>query len=247
MVSRENGTPRARGDVRLTRVTLAEQTAEMLKNRIVWGELAPEARLIEADLAEELGISRTPIRQALQRLEADGLVVRQSWGLVVSPFDLDVAVETLLMRELLEPFAAEHSTPHLEPPEIVRLNSIVREMQEQTEGGAENRTYGAELNIQFHNLLNSRCPYRRIIETIQVARDASSALRLYSTYTVEDLERVHEEHVAIVDAATAAAEGAGSPRRVAKLVREHMRNARDALLRNIAADPARRGAPPRDT
>lgn len=225
-----------RADLRLERVTLAEQTAEILKNHIIWGDEPPGTRLIETELAERLGISRTPVRQALQRLESDGLAVRQGWGLVVAPFDFDVAVETLIIRELLEPFAARESAPHLGKSELARLRSILGKMASAQEKKHPSPKQGVKLNLEFHSLLNSRCRYPRIVETIQAARDAPSAMRLYSSYTREDLRRVQNEHAAIVEAAAAAAEGRGTADCVATLIAEHMRAARRALLRNTGSE-----------
>lgn len=226
--------PSGLGGARPIRVTLAEQTAQILRERIVWGELPPSSRLVETELADELGVSRTPVREALQRLELDGLVVRQGASLLVAPFDQEVAVETLLMRQLLEPFAAEESVAKMRPADIDELRSVLREMKAGLDEKRPNPKRGAELNIEFHNLLNSHCPYRRIVEAIQVARDAYSALRLYSSYSADDLRRVHDEHVAIVDAASAAVTAKGTAKAVGELIAEHMKAAREALLRNTS-------------
>jgi DNA-binding GntR family transcriptional regulator len=222
------------GSARPVRVTLAEQTAQILRERIVWGELPPESWLVENEIARDLGVSRTPVREALQRLETDGLVVRQGTSLLVAPFDQGVAVETLIMRELLEPFAACESVQRMEPDDVARLRAVLAEMEAGLDDPAQSPKRGAQLNIEFHNLLNSRCPYRRIVESIQVARDAYSALRLYSSYSPEDLRRVHDEHVEIVEATAAAAGDAEAAERVGDLIREHMKAAREALIRNTA-------------
>ncbi|MDW5593030.1 GntR family transcriptional regulator [Conexibacter stalactiti] len=221
--------------LRPVRVTLAEQTAQILRDRIVWGELPPESWLAESELARDLGVSRTPVREALQRLEADGLLVRQGTRLLVAPFDQGVAVETLIMRELLEPFAATESVQRMSAADVKRLRGVLREMEKAgAHGRAASPRRGAQLNIEFHSLLNARCPYQRIIESIQVARDAYSALRLYTSYSADELERVHDEHVEIVEAAAAAA-GSGNiaaAEHVGDLIRDHMRAARETLLRN---------------
>lgn len=213
---------------RPVRVTLAEQTADILRERIVWGELSPGARMVEVDLAKELGVSRTPVREALQRLENDGLLVRQGTTLFTAPFDEAVAVETLIMRELLEPFAAEQSVKRMEPSDLDALRGILERMS--VEQGTPRQA--AALNIEFHSVLNSRCPYRRIVEAIQVARDTSSALRLYSSYTPEDIARVDEEHAEIVAAVEGSVLRDDDPSRVGQLIGAHMRSAREALLRN---------------
>lgn len=219
------------------RVTLAEQTAEILRERIVWGEVPPGARMIEVDLAKELGVSRTPVREALQRLENDGLLVRQGTTLFTAPFDEAVAVETLIMRELLEPFAAEQSVQRMGPADLDALRAILGRMNAERSAQATPRQ-GAALNIEFHSVLNACCPYRRIVDAIQVARDTSSALRLYSSYTPEDIARVDEEHAQIVAAVEDAVLRDGDAAVVGQLIGAHMRSAREALLRNTTSDLA---------
>lgn len=219
------------------RVTLAEQTAEILRERIVWGEVPPGARMIEVDLAKELGVSRTPVREALQRLENDGLLVRQGTTLFTAPFDEAVAVETLIMRELLEPFAAEQSVQRMGPDDLDALQGILGQMNAEQSVPTTPRQ-GAALNIEFHSVLNARCPYRRIVDAIQVARDTSSALRLYSSYTPEDIVRVDEEHAQIVAAVEDAVLRDRDAAVVGQLIGAHMRSAREALLRNTTSDLA---------
>lgn len=214
-----------------SRGTLADQAHAILREQIVWEEIPPGTRLGEAELAEQLGFSRTPIRQALHRLEADGLLARVGSRLTVAPFELDVAIELLILRELLEPFAAEQSAPRLSAPEIARLRSILAEMATTLEDPQPPARYGAELNMEFHALLNARCPYPRIVDTIQVARDANSALRLYSGYSPADLRRVHDEHREIVDVAAQVNAGNAPAPRLGALIKHHMAAARASLLR----------------
>jgi DNA-binding GntR family transcriptional regulator len=227
--------PTTGSSARLTPVTLAEQCSDLLREQIIWGRLAPGARLVETDLADELGVSRTPVREALKRLEDDGLILRRGGRLTVATFDQGVAVERLLIRELLEPFVAKESAPRLTGPDLARLRSILGEMEAQLDQRQYNVRHSAELNMEFHDLLNSRCPYPLIIKTSRVALDAHSAVRLYSTYTVDDLHRVHDEHAEIVDVASAIASGSTPPEAIATLIREHIVKGRDALLRNITA------------
>jgi DNA-binding GntR family transcriptional regulator len=220
---------------RLAPVTLAEQCASLLRDRIIWGEIEPGFRLTETGLAEELGVSRTPIREALQRLEDDGLIVRAGGRLTVAAFDPDVAVERLLIRELLEPFVASNSAPRLTGPDLARLRSILTEMQMHLDPERHDARQAAGLNIEFHELLNSRCPYPMIIRTSRVALDAHSAVRLYSTYTIDDLRRVDAEHRRIVEVTEAIAGDQVPPDEMAVLIRQHIINGRKALLRNLSA------------
>lgn len=222
--------------VKPVRMTLSDQIAQILRDKIVWGELQSEAWLAENEIARELGVSRTPVREAFQRLEADGLLVRQGTRLRVAPFDLSVAVETLIMRELLEQFAAAESVKKMTPTGIADLRRVLTSMEAYMAENPPNPKLGAQLNTEFHSVLNAQCGYPKIIETIQVLRDTYSSLRLYTSYTTEDLERVHAEHAAIVDAAEQAV-AAGDHEladAVGELVRDHMRAARDAIVRNTS-------------
>jgi DNA-binding GntR family transcriptional regulator len=232
MTARPSGMPASK---RLAPVTLAEQCSDILRDRIIWGDLEPGARLVETDLAQELGVSRTPVREAVQRLEDDGLVIRTGGRSTVAAFDRDVAVERLLIRELLEPFVASESAPRLTGPDLARLRSIVSEMEEQLDPAKHSARQAAELNWEFHERLNSRCPYPMIIRTSRVALDAHSAVRLYATYTIDDLTRVHDEHRKILELTSAIAEGSTPPQDLAPLIRQHILNGREALMRNLSA------------
>jgi DNA-binding GntR family transcriptional regulator len=227
-------TPSRPTSKRLAPVTLAEQCSGILRDRIIWGQLEPGARLLETDLAKELGVSRTPVREAVQRLEDDGLVIRTGGRSTVAAFDRDVAVERLLIRELLEPFVASESAPRLTGPDLARLRSIVSEMGDQLDPEQHNARYAAELNWEFHERLNSRCPYPMIIRTSRVALDAHSAVRLYATYTFEDLTRVHGEHQKILELTSAIADGSTPPEDLGPLIRQHIVSGREALMRNLS-------------
>jgi DNA-binding GntR family transcriptional regulator len=232
MTARTSSMPTSK---RLAPVTLAEQCSDILRDRIIWGDLEPGTRLLETDLAKELGVSRTPVREAVQRLEDDGLVIRTGGRSTVAAFDRDVAVERLLIRELLEPFVASESAPRLTGPDLARLRSILTEMEDQLHPEQQNARQAAELNWEFHERLNARCPYPMIIATSRVALDAHSAVRLYATYTVEDLARVHGEHRKILEMSSAIAEGSTPPEEIGPLIHQHIVNGREALMRNLSA------------
>jgi DNA-binding GntR family transcriptional regulator len=113
--------------------SLADVVAHQIRREIVSGRLPPGTRLLEADLAEQMGTSRAPVRQALQRLALEGLLeARQRRGYVVRPFSLEAIEELCDLRLLLEPVlfraAAEHmnaeQTQHLEAT-VGRLRSAV--------------------------------------------------------------------------------------------------------------------------
>ena len=99
---------------------------ERLLNAIDSGELAPGSRLLEAQLAERLGVSRTPVREALRRLEAQGLVTHEPHrGVVVAELDYDQLGELYAVREVLEGTAARLAARHASPEEVEVLREMV--------------------------------------------------------------------------------------------------------------------------
>lgn len=110
------------GATALRRRTLAEQAYELLRQRIVRCELPPGTRLSEASLASELGISRSPVKDALRRLAEEGLVeVRPQVGSFVALASPQRALDILEVRALLEPFAARRAAVRLSDETLAEL------------------------------------------------------------------------------------------------------------------------------
>jgi len=187
------------------------------------GQLKPGTRLREADLAKSFGVSRTPIREGLKRLEAQGLAVHQpNRGMVIPTLDNDQLNELYVVREVLEGMVARLAAQHASDAEIALLRDMVA--QDQTRGddpyelAAANRAFHRRLTLAAHNsyLL------------AQIDHMKQSLLLLDGT-TFVDAERRQaaiEEHTAIVDAVETRdidkAEAAG---------RRHIREAHKARLR----------------
>ncbi len=215
------------------RVLLVAHTYEQLRTAIMRGEIPPGEKLTEAHLAERLGVSRTPIREALGRLESEGVVMRDGSGLVATRLDAKAASEVLLIRELLEPYCAETSAPALTPAELARLDSLVAEMRAAatTDGGNVER---AELNIRFHDALYERCPHPRLLGEVRRNRDHIVTYRLYDTYATEESERIVREHARIARLARDVAEGRRDSGELGLLIKSHISDARRRFERDAA-------------
>lgn len=129
----------------------------LLREKILAGELAPGSRLLEVYLAEELGISRTPVRDALSRLAEEGLLDRgRRGGFIVRSFTLADVLDAIEVRGVLEGTAARLAAERgVQIEEMVRLEEVVYRMDEvfDARGGfTDLETYGL-LNRQFHELL----------------------------------------------------------------------------------------------
>ena len=119
------------------------------------GELGPGQRLVETDLAEQLGMSRTPVREALQRLEAHGVVARQGRSLRVATLDHNQLGELYEVRSHVEGLAAKLAARHASPEEIALLREMVQTDHALT-GDAQalaqsNRRFHAALHRASHN------------------------------------------------------------------------------------------------
>ncbi|HET9600323.1 MAG TPA: GntR family transcriptional regulator [Acidimicrobiales bacterium] len=107
--------------------TLREIVADELLAMIMRGELKPGERLLEDRLAEQLGVSRNPVREAIRALEATGLVeVQPRKGAQVTRFDMDEIRELLELRSVLEAFAAQKAAKHADQAGIARLDACLQ-------------------------------------------------------------------------------------------------------------------------
>src|SRR5262249_14860936 len=110
--------------------TLKEATYAALKAMILIGELAPGSRLTESALAQRLKVSRTPLREALNRLERDGLITnRPRYGCFVAAFDIKTFEESFGIREVLDGFAAEQAAEHASAEDKHKLRRILARAQ----------------------------------------------------------------------------------------------------------------------
>jgi DNA-binding GntR family transcriptional regulator len=191
------------------------------------GTYRPGARLIETELADRLDVSRTPVRQALSRLEAEGIAARdERGGLVVASLDYDQLGELYEVREMAEALAAKLAARHASPAEIDILNELVEADRARLEDAAalalSNRVFHQQLYRASHN--------RYLIRILDAMR---RSLALLSGTTLASAGRGPasiDEHAAIVAAIATRDEDAAEA-----ATRRHIVNALRTRLR-IEAD-----------
>lgn len=169
------------------------------------GAFAPGERLRETDVAERLNLSRTPVREALRRLEADGIVEhRPRLGAVIRQLDHSELVALYEMRSVLERTAASMAAKHANPAEIVALRDLNAAI------AASAPEQAAALNQDFHRGIYLATRNRFLLDA---ARALNNALMLLGPTTLDDPARiavVSDQHSAILDAIEAGdAEAAG--------------------------------------
>ena len=110
--------------------TLRDSVFEKLKALIITGQIPPGSRVTETDMAERLKVSRTPVREAFNRLERDGLVIgRPRQGYVVAEFNLTMFREAFDIRELLDGRATELAAANATAADKTRLRAILAECE----------------------------------------------------------------------------------------------------------------------
>lgn len=161
------------------------------------GDYAPGDRLREVEMADRLGLSRTPIREALRRLESDGIVEHQARvGAVIRRLDYAEVVELYEMRLVIERTAAELAAKHAIEAEMDELDALNTQIGE----AIDNPAAAAAINQQFHHTLYRAARNRFLLEA---ARSMTNALMLLGPTTLADAARIRVvcgQHDQIVDA-----------------------------------------------
>jgi DNA-binding GntR family transcriptional regulator len=203
--------------------------AEM-RQRIIAGELQPGVSLSELALADEFGVSRTPVREALKQLQTEGLIeIRPRVGTFVTTPSRREITELFEMKELLEGAAARLLAQRGRVPEIDQLEENLRQADAAVAAGDKERY--AELVQEFHDLLiagadNSKLQahYRMLMNQLAYSRLVTTSLSQPGRPTQSDREHHHVLEL-IIDKDGDSAE---------RVMREHVRASRRALLAGLA-------------
>ena len=211
--------------LRLTveRLTLADQVYTSLKKAIVDGDLRPGERLKETEIALSLGASRTPVREALSRLQQEGLVRQmRSGGLVVVQLSEDDVREIFGLIMALESYAARLAAERVTEEQLEHLRSIC----DRADGLAKSGAAGLnEVNYQFHHMLIEATGQRRLGEIIGNLRTAMQPYRAVTLATASFRAQSVRDHRAMLDL-LARRDGD----RLATLVVEHLQTAQTITI-----------------
>jgi DNA-binding GntR family transcriptional regulator len=179
--------------------TLRERVYEVLRDDILSGHLGPGAELSEVALAERLGVSRGPIREALSLLCAQGLVTMQPRrGAYVSVLTRQEFVEAYQVREALEALAARLASARLQDEDIAALEALHEEMRRAVRDRAVERFFDA--NLRFHLSLVALSGNGRLIEMHDQLVQRMGRYMARSLSLRGNIERSLSEHEAIIEA-----------------------------------------------
>ncbi len=208
-------------------VSLADQVFEKIENDIITGVYSRGEILTELKLAEDLGVSRTPIREAIRRLEHERLLAESGKGSVVLGITLEDLIDIMCVRERVEGLAACYVSKHITPESTEKLQSIC-ELQDfyYQRHDIENLR---RMDDQFHITIYELCGSNVIHDTLQPLHKKTQRYRRISIEDDERLAHSIGEHKAIAQAICA-----GDAERAEQLLHQHITNAKESMIKRFS-------------
>ncbi|MGI6550907.1 MAG: GntR family transcriptional regulator [Syntrophomonadales bacterium] len=206
---------------------LRELVFEALRDAIIKGILKPGERLMEVQLAEELGVSRTPVREAIRKLELEDLVVMiPRKGAYISGISMKDIADVFEVRAAVEALAAGLAAERITDEELEELERILVKKAEIIEANDLDRL--VEIDTQFHECLYQASRNAKLVQIINNLSEQIHRFRSTSLASPGRMKEALEEHRKIVEAI--------SERNIAlaqSLAQEHIENAENRMLEAI--------------
>ena len=198
-----------------------------LRRAILKGELKPGERLMEIALADKLGVSRTPIREAIRKLELEGLVVMapRKGAKVASITERDLN-DVLEVRKGMEVLAISLACKRITGEELEKLEIIERDFQRLIESG--NLTELAEMDVKFHDTIYQATNNQRLVQLLNNLREQMYRYRMEYLKDIAVRRTLAEEHKAICHALRARDE-----QQAEQYVSIHIDNQQKAIIRSL--------------
>ncbi len=178
---------------------LREMVYEELKMQILTGAIIPGTRMMEVELAEEMGVSRTPIREAIRKLEKEGLVVIEPRrGAYASQISTQDMVEILEVRENMEGLAAFFAASRMQPEEMAELKEIETKYNEAViKGSMEDMI---KYDTRFHRIIVESCNNKILVQMIEQLQELVLRFRYIYYDNFRRADNMPEEHRIIIEA-----------------------------------------------
>jgi phosphonate utilization transcriptional regulator len=218
--------------------SLTSVVQQELERRIVQGDLAPGDKLIEAALAESLGVSRGPVREAFRMLEEAGLVRQEkNRGVFVRDIALEEALEIYDLRAMMDDDVGRQLAERITPEQLRQVRAMVDAMERAVKAGDADNYH--LLNLEFHDTLVAFTGNRKLIALYRRLINELSLFRRMNLADSKQLPVSASEHRGIVKAiASGDAEAAG------RAMRQHVLDSKQRTQRNnTSAEPVLAPAP----
>jgi len=205
----------------------AEQALRRLQEAIASGELQPNQHLVERDLAKILGMSRTPVREALRRLEATAYITRlPTGGIIVTDHSPKQTHDLYEIRRILEGQATKLACQRYKEDQIIRLEEYHERCIEAIRSGKLEQYF--DVNSAFHLWIYNQCGNAYLIDLIMTFRDERFFLRVVQKFTDRDWRITIVQHGKILEAVRKR-----NARNAQKVVEQHLEQFERAALHLI--------------
>lgn len=208
----------------------SELVYQKLRDAIASGKLAPGQRVMEVEVAEWLAVSRTPVREALRRLEGDGMLhVEPRTGLIVSSITREAMLELYVMREVLESTAARLCAEHASELELMALEELTKR-EERSQGDLQALV---RVNRLFHDTIHRAAHNRYLEKSLTAVNDSMCLLGKSQMLIPARAKEAKAEHAEIFDAIRKRDADAAE-----RIARKHVQSARRERLKQLFASGA---------
>jgi DNA-binding GntR family transcriptional regulator len=211
------------------RKPLGQMVYENLRQAIVRGGISAATRLVESQIAEAQGISRTPVREAMHKLEREGFIEKlPHGGFTVLGLSRQEIVETFGIRSVLEGYAARLAALNYQPGDLTPLQAKIDEFQRLLKKKQLKRL--AEINTQFHDLLYALSRSPRLMGMIDGLRDQIFRFRQIILQDERRAAASHADHQLMLERIRQR-----DPAGVEQLVREHILKGQEMVLEALVS------------
>ena len=218
-------------------VSSSDEAYEAIRRAILDGTLRPGERIVEQQLAKMLDVSRTPIREALHKLERENLVARSGRGMAVQTFSVDEVRDIYDLRAQLEGYAARRAAERIDAGEIAELRAVQEQLSVSVDrrGGdeVERLREPARLNQHFHQLVVRAARSAPLERTVGSLGQTPLIYKAYLWYGPEEKSRSGREHDELIERLAA-----GDARGAEEGWRAHIAFGRDVLVERLRSRQA---------
>jgi len=207
--------------------TLVEQVYKTLRNKIITGKIAGGSRLVESALAEEMKVSRTPVREALHRLAVEGFLysIPRAGYIVEEMSDYDIE-DLFTIRVEIELLAARLAFEKITPVELERMELNLKMTDEKVDSG---HTVGlTDLDVAFHNIIYKATRSKTMVHICQSLSDHSLKYRISLIHIPEFARKTRDGHYEIFRSFV----DKDFPR-LEKAIKNHLQLAKEDILKMI--------------
>ena len=206
---------------------LRDHVYTSIKRAIITGQRQPDGRLIEEAIAADMGTSRTPVREALQKLEKEGLIFRRpTFGFAVKGVTEEEVDDILDLQCVLEGYAGRRAASRITKDELHSLNDLIRR-QEASLADSDTETF-IRLDGEFHDALHRTANNARLYDLVQGLRDSIDRYRMIvfrSRVSLDLSVKDHKEMVSLMRVKNG--------KKIEKLIRKHLVRGKNVIKRKI--------------